>query len=209
MSGSAKSEANFGRKTDDFTGNQQTQQQGTTDVKPTFDPRADALIASLSQSVADTGGGNDSASDFLKQTIASPGGVNPYAQQVVNSENKLADADFQKRLSGVRSSGYGGGIGRDLIDQGMFTSDFTDRQHASNAKTLLDAFKDNQGAQLSAAGQLSGIDATKLASALNLVNALRGQSGNTTQDSNTDTVSRDVTKTQQYNNSLSANFGKI
>lgn len=152
-----------------------SQKNANTTTQTTFDPRADDVIANLSGGLAQNNTNNaDLAGQFYKNQVLS-GLNNPYAQQVVDSQDKLAQADFDKRLSGVRSSGYGGGIGRDLIDQGMFTSDFTNKQHAWNAQTLLDAFNTDQGRRMDSAGALANIDNAKYATAINFINSLRGQ----------------------------------
>ena len=150
---------------------------GSFNNRATFDPKAQDTIDTLSGAFGNVGQDVGASSDWLKSLLQPQGGMNPYAQQVVDTQNKLSNADFDKRLAGVRSGGYGGGIGRDLIDQGMFTGNYTDQQHASNAKTLLDAWNADRGMQLNAAGQLSGNDAGRLQGAIEYINSLKGQAG--------------------------------
>lgn len=173
-----------------------TKQQANTDTttKTTFDPRADDVIKNLSGGLSTLGTGNsdDAAAYYRNMLSPSGGGVNPYAQQVVDSQDKLAENDYQRRLSGVRSSGMGGGIGRDLIDQGMFTSDFTNKQHASDAQILLDAFNTQQGRQFDSAGALGNIDQAKYATAINFINSLRGQQTSTDSTGRTDSASTKI-----------------
>lgn len=149
----------------------------------TFDPRADSVIANLAGGLSNNNTANaDNAANYYNSLLKQPAGANPYAQQVVDTQNKLSDADFQKRLAGVRSSGYGGGIGRDLVDQGMFTSDFTNRQASWNAQTLLDSFKTDQNQRMDSAGALANIDNAKYATAINFINSLRGEKGTSAED---------------------------
>lgn len=167
------------------------QAQSDTTTKTTFDPRADDVIKNLSGGLSTLGTGNsDDAANYYRSMLSpAGGGVNPYAQQVVDSQDKLAEGDFNRRLSGVRSSGMGGGIGRDLIDQGMFASDFTNKQHAWNAQTLLDAFNTQQGRQFDSAGALGNIDQAKYATAINFINSLRGQQTSVDSSGRSDTTS--------------------
>lgn len=177
--GSATSQANFGRETTDTNTQQASTGSGDYTKQASFDPRADTLLSSLQ--------------NYGNTELNQPGGVNPFAQQVVDSQDKLANTDFKNRLAGIKSSGYGGGIGSDLIKQGMFTSDFTGRQHANDAQTLLGAFNDSNTQKNTVAN-----------GALQLLSLLRGETGTNSQAANTDTVSEGVKKTQQYNNQISA-----
>jgi len=178
--------------------NQQEQSSGSGSYsnRPVFDPQAQGTIDSLSGAFGNIGQDVGASSDFLRNMLQPAGGMNPYAQQVVDTQNKVSAADFDKRLAGVRSGGYGGGIGRDLIDQGMFTSDFTNNQAAWNAKTLLDAFNQDRGMQLNAAGQLSGNDAGRLQGALEYINSLKGQAGEQAQQAAGTTTSQGKSNTK-------------
>lgn len=165
----------------------QTQQQqtsgssnGSYSAMPVFDPNAYGTINALGGMASNLGGAGNTAEGYLTQML-SGGGMNPYAERVVEGQNRLAGAEFDKRLAGVRSSGYGGGIGRDVIDQGMFVSDFTNRQYDANARTLLDAWNADQNNRLGATSQLGGLDSTRLQSALSFLNNMRGETGNQTQ----------------------------
>lgn len=179
MSGKGSTNYEQSRTTQDTNTNQASTGTGAYDKSATFDPRADSMISSLS--------------NYTNQ-VNQPT-VNPYAQQVVDAQNKLSADEFAKRLAGVKSSGYGGGIGGDLVKQGMFTSDFTNRQGASNTQTLLDAFQKGQDNQNTVADK-----------ALNLISLLRGETGTNEQQANTDTVSRGVTKNQKTNVGVEAGF---
>lgn len=153
----------------------------------TFDPRADDVIRNLSGGLAGiNAGGTDAAASFYRNQMNAPAGVNPYAQQVVDTQNRNSEADFQRRLSGVRSAGYNGGTGRDLVDQGMFASDFSNRQAAWNAQTLMDAFRFGEGQRTDAAGSLANIDNGRYATAINFINSLRGERGVTDERARTD-----------------------
>jgi len=182
---------------------------GTFNNRATFDPKAQGTIDTLSGAFGNVGQDVGTSSDFLKSMLMPNAGMNPYAQQVVDTQNKISNQDFQNRLAGVRSGGYGGGIGRDLMDQGMFTSDFTNNQAAWNAKTLLDAFNQDRGMQLNAAGQLSGNDAGRLQGALEYLNTLKGQSGDQTQQASgvTDTTGKSSTTSSGKSSTIGAKVG--
>lgn len=192
----------------------QTQQQqtsgnssGTYSAMPVFDPNAYGTINALGGMSGNLGRAGTTAEQYLTQML-SGGGMNPYAERVVEGQNRLAGAEFDKRLAGVRSSGYGGGIGRDFIDQGMFTSDFTNRQYDANARTLLDAWNADQNNRLGAASQLGGLDSTRLQSALSFLNSMRGEAGNQqqTQTGTSNTQSKGTTKSGSFG--LQIGFGK-
>ncbi len=202
--GSTSGQAEQSQQHTTDTGSKTATGTGSTNQVATFDPRADETIKALQGATGNVGSGDDSASSYLQGLLSTPNGQNPYAQQVVDTQDKLANATFDKRLGAIRSSNYGSGAGSDLVDQGMFTGNFTDQQKASDAKTLLDAFNNQQSAQLTGAGQLAGIDATKMASALNLINALRGQSATTDQQTNESTTSRSDTAGQKTAENVSA-----
>lgn len=182
---------------------------GTFSNRATFDPAAQGTIDTLSGAFGNVGQDVGTSSDFLKSMLMPNAGMNPYAQQVVDTQNKVSNQDFQNRLAGVRSGGYGGGIGRDLMDQGMFTSDFTNNQAAWNAKTLLDAFNQDRGMQLNAAGQLSGNDAGRLQGALEYLNTLKGQSGEQAQQASgvTDTTGKSSTTSSGKSSTIGAKVG--
>jgi len=186
--------------------NQQEQSSGSGSYsnRPVFDPQAQGTIDALGGAFGNLGRDAASSSDFLKGMLQ-PGGMNPYAQQVVDTQNKLAQPEFEKRLAGVRSGGYGGGVGRDLIDQGMFASDFTNKQSAWNANTLLDAWNADRGMQLSAAGQLGDLDYGRLQGALEYINSLRGQAGEQAQQASGTTTSQGKSNTKS--SGTSSNFG--
>ena len=204
MSGSSKASYENNRQTVDQNSNSASTGTGAYDKTIVTDPRTNSTIDSLTGSLADTGKASGSATAFLNSMVG--GQNNPYAEQLVQANNKLADAEFKQRLAGIRSGGYGGGMGRDLLDQGIFTGNFTSQQNANNVKTLLDAFNTNQANGLNAAGQLSGIDANKYQAALQLISTLRGEKGTNDQSTNTETSSRAVTKENKGSTSLEAGF---
>jgi hypothetical protein len=178
---------------------------GTYSSTPIFDPNAIGTLNALAGNLGSLGGDAGTASKFLTSLIGGGGGMNPYAEQVVAAQNRLAGPEFAKRLASVRSSGYGGGIGRDLIDQGMFASDFTNRQYDANARTLLDAWNADMGTKLTAAGGLAGLDQNKMGAALQFLNTLRGETGKQQQDQSgtSNTSSTGKSKTTSFGGSFS------
>jgi hypothetical protein len=176
--GSKKKSSSESAQTGSFNQTGTTNQKSGYNQTATFNPQAQGAIDALSGNFGSfTGGGTDAAQTFLTSMLGQGGGMNPYAQQVVDANNAIANKDFNKRLAGVRSSGYGGGIGRDQINQGMFASDYTNQQNYNNSRLMLDAFSQGQDRQLGAAGALGGLDANSMAAAIQFINSLRGEQG--------------------------------
>ena len=196
LSGSKQSQKGASDTIQSSNQQENTTGSGTFNNKPVFNPEAQQTIDRLSGQFGNVGNDSAKSSDFLSSMLQPAGGMNPYAQQVVDTQNKLSNSDFNQRLAGVRSGGYGGGVGRDLIDQGMFTSDFTNKQAAWNAKTLLDAFNQDRGVQMSAAGQLGDMDYGKLQGALEYINSLKGQAGEQAQQAAANTTSSGKSSTK-------------
>jgi hypothetical protein len=157
-------------------GGSKTKQQSSFSSAPTYnDPRAQVAIDALASGAKGQTKYGDTLGNFFQSRMA--GGVNPYVQGIVDSNNQLANTDFANRIAQVRSGGFRGGIGTDLVNQGMFTSDFTSRQHGANSQLLANAFDTGENRALAAAGGLGGLDQNSLQSAIALIAALRGEAG--------------------------------
>lgn len=161
-----------------------TQTSDTTNqfrTNATFRPEGQATLDALGGYYAGAAGNANQANRFYQQNLNN-GGVNPYAQQVVDAQSKVANQDFSNRLAQVRSGGFRGGAGRDTINQGMFVSDFTNQQNAQNVKTLLDAFTQAQNERFASAGALS----QNQNAAQSFLALLRGEEGDSRTQSKTD-----------------------
>jgi hypothetical protein len=143
------------------------------DRSATFLPQGQQTLNSLGGFYGGAAGQAAGANNFYQQQLSTPGGVNPYAQQVVDSTSKVADTDFKNRLAQVRSGGFRGGQGRDTINQSKFASDFTNQQQAQNAQTLLNAFQQQQGEKFASAQGL----ANNQTQAQQFLALLRGETG--------------------------------
>lgn len=180
------------------------QQDGNFDRKATFDPRADAIIKSLTQA----GGSNTdqkAVNASYLQSLQESNTGNPYVQDAIKGQNIEADKQFKNRLSQVRAGGYRGGVGRDTINQGNFVSDFTNKQYTDNARLLADNYQQAQGNRIAAASGLTNAETARQGSAIALLNTLRGEAGSTAQK--TSGLKRNDTRSRSIGLSGGASFG--
>lgn len=103
------------------------------------------------------------------------GDVDPYVRDVVAGQNEQANTEFGSRLKSIRSGGYRGGINADVMRQGLFTSDFTNRQFTDNARLFSDAWNNAQGRQFASAQGLGNVLNARQGGATALLGLLRGE----------------------------------
>lgn len=150
-----------------------TQQQQTGQTNATFDPRGNAIIAGLTDSMA--GGGN-----YIKDAAAGYGGftgaVSPYTENIISGNNAEANKNFASRLAQVRAGAYRGGTAANIGKQGQLAADFTSQQAADNAKLRDNAYQQAQTMKLGATSGLASLGNQQQNSAAQLLALLRGTS---------------------------------
>jgi hypothetical protein len=166
-----------GSSTFNFDKSKETGQSNKTsntsyDRRATFLPQGQQTLDSLAGFYGGAADQGRQANQFYANQLQG-GGVNPYAQQVVDSQSKVADEQFKNRLAQVRSGGFRGGAGRDTINQSQFANSFTNQQQAQNMQTLLNAFQQQQGEKFASANALS----QNQQAAQQFLGLLRGESG--------------------------------
>lgn len=176
-----------------------TQQQQTGQTSATFDPRGNAIIAGLTDSMA--GGGN-----YVKDAAAGYGGftgqVSPYTESIISGSNAEANKNFAGRLAQVRAGAYRGGTAANIGKQGQLAADFTSQQSAENAKLRDNAYQQAQTMKLGATSGLASLGNQQQNSAAQLLSLLRGTSSTgTATGAETGTTSSTQQGTQTSNSS--------
>lgn len=155
-------------------GKSSTRQTQSQTFRPTYeDPRAQGGLDALLREATGEGGEATDLSNFYRSQINAPGG-NPYLENVISTNDAVANKTFRDRLAQVRSGGFRGGIGRDTINQGQFITDFTNTQARDNARLRYDDYNTGQGYRFNAASGLGGLGTNRAGAATSLLAALRG-----------------------------------
>lgn len=148
----------------------QTTNSSTT---PTFG-QGQSLLDSLVKEYT-TGSPYSALENFYGGQLANGGQVDPYIKDVVAGQNSLADTAFADRMKTIRSGGYRGGVNADVMRQGLFTSDFTNRQFTDNSRLFSDAWNNAQGRQFASASGLNNVINSRLGGSTALLGLLRGE----------------------------------
>jgi hypothetical protein len=145
----------------------------------TFDPAASGALKALSANNGSVNNDANFASQYYKNNLTQ-GSMNPYVQQQIDAQNKVADSQFGNRMSQVRSGGYGGGVGASSINQSKLASDFTNQQQSNNMNLLAQAFTQQQQQQQASASGLSNLTNNQSINAQNFLSLLKGEGGTST-----------------------------
>jgi len=130
--------------------------------KASFDPRANAALTALQN-------GTDDTSKYNKSVLAQ-GDVSPYTNQLVTAQNALADQAYAQGLKQTRSSGYGGGVGADSINQNKLAANYANTKASNQANLYQGAYENSQAQkQAAAASQQNAL--------IQFLSMLRGESG--------------------------------
>ncbi len=153
-------------------GQEVTNTKGSFNNQAEFRPEGQQTLNSLAGYYGGVGNQLNTANRFYTNNV-NGAGVNPYAQNVVDSSSKVAQEQFNNRLAQVRSGGFRGGAGRDTVNQSQFANSFTNQQQMQNMQVLMDAFKQQQGEKFASANALS----QNGTAAQQFLALLRGESG--------------------------------
>lgn len=165
--------------------------------KATFDPAGKQALTALGSNFGNVGNDSADALRYYKEQLSNSS-INPYYRQMIEAQNKVANKQFADRLAQVRSSGYGGGVGRDTQNQSQAAADFTAQQQANNSNILANAYNQLQQQQQTSAGALGALDTARTNEMINFLNTLRGETGTGRVTTNS--------RTNKYSNSLTNNI---
>lgn len=122
-----------------------------------------------------------SIADFYRSQIEGTAGENSYIHNLIGANEATAKQQFGENLAQVRSGGYRGGAGRDVLAQGETAQQFTNQLAADRAKLLSEDYYNRQQRGFTGAAGLNdllnSLAATRGGSAGALLQALRGEHG--------------------------------
>lgn len=175
---------------------QTTNSNQKTTTTPTFTGQGQSVLNSLSSdylrsSNGDLGKASDSAATYLKSLM---GTTNPYTEQTVSAMEAQAPRQYASNLKQMRTAGYRGGAGSDYINQAGLASDFANALALNVANTRLNQFNTDRASSLEAANSLGSLGTSNDALGISLLNSLRGETSDTTAQSNTKGSSTDYGK---------------
>lgn len=157
-------------------GQSNTTQNSTTNTdyskNATFNPAGAGALASLGGAYQNAGQNSEAATNYYKQQMGG-GNVNPYMAELAKAQGLQADQAYSEGMKGVRSAGYGGGVGSNYIDQSKLTANYANQKSSNNANLLAQAFQQQQQQQNNAASGLSG----QTNDVMNFLSLLRGEQG--------------------------------
>lgn len=175
---------------------QKTNSSQKTTTTPTFTGQGQSVLNSVSSdylrsSNGDLGKASDSAATYLKSLM---GTTNPYTEQTVSAMEAQAPREYASNLKQVRTADYRGGAGSDYINQAGLAGDFANALALNVANTRLNQFNTDRASSLEAANSLGSLGTSYDALGLSLLNSLRGETSDATEQSKTKGSSTDYGK---------------